>query len=77
MEGAISQVISTRPDLFDASKTAPGTDWPTIKDFAGYHAAVIDVLSRKGYCGKFDGEEIQLKRSNEFTEHYDINFSDQ
>jgi hypothetical protein len=77
MEGAISQVISARPDLFDSSKTAPGTDWPTIKDFAGYHAAVIDLLSKKGYCGKFDGEEIQLKRSNEFTEHYDINFSDQ
>jgi hypothetical protein len=77
MEGAITQVINSRPELFDTSKHAPGTDWPAIRDFAGYHAAVIDVLSKNGFCGKFDGEEIQLKRSNEFTEHYDINYSDQ
>ena len=37
---------------------------------------MIDVLAGKGYCGKFDGEEIQIKHSNDFTEHYDINYAD-
>ena len=43
---------------------------------AAYHAALVQALSGKGYCAKFDGEEIQLKRSNEFTEHYDVNYAD-
>ena len=31
---------------------------------------------RRGYCGLLDGEEVQVKRSNEFSEHYDLNLSD-
>ena len=77
METAISQVINTRPELFEAGRNAPGTDWPMIKNFEGYHMAVIDALAKNGYCGKFDGEEIQVKRTNDFTEHYDINYADQ
>ncbi len=42
----------------------------------GYHAAMVSSLAAKGYCGFFDGEEIQVKRTNELTEHYDVNYSD-
>ncbi len=76
IDDAIEQVISQRPELFDAGQRAPGRDWPLVKDMPAYHLAVIDELVKKGYCGKFDGEEIQVKRSNEFTEHYDINYAD-
>ena len=37
---------------------------------------MVSHLSSKGYCAFFDGEEIQLKRTNDFTEHYDVNYSD-
>ena len=36
----------------------------------------MNALATKGYCGRFDGEEIQIKRSNELSEHYDINYAD-
>jgi hypothetical protein len=75
-EAAIDQVMGQRPELFDFGQTAPGTDWPLVKDLRAYQLAVVDVLGARGYCGLFDGEEIQVKRSNEFSEHFDVNLSD-
>ena len=43
---------------------------------AAYNQAMIDVLAKKGYCAIFDGEEIQVKRTNQFSEHYDVNYAD-
>jgi hypothetical protein len=76
VEAAIDDVLKTKPELFDFSEHAPGIDWPMVKDMLAYENAVIAALAPKGYCGKFDGEEIQIKRSNDFTEHYDINYAD-
>jgi len=73
---AVDQVMKQRPELFDFGQTASGRDWPLVKDMPAYHLAVVDALAGKGYCGKFDGEEIQLKRSNELSEHYDVNYAD-
>lgn len=77
VEDAIDAVIAQRPELFDPNSHAPGRDWPKVNDLLAYQLAVIDVLTKKGYCGKFDGEEIQLKRTNEYSEHFDVNYSDQ
>ncbi|HXY38605.1 MAG TPA: hypothetical protein VEQ10_03000 [Vicinamibacteria bacterium] len=76
VDKAIGQVLAQKPELFDFSNTAKGTDWPAIKDFMGYHNAVIAVLDSYGYCAKFDGEEVPVKRTNDFTEHYKINLAD-
>lgn len=76
MEKAIDQVLAQKPGLFDATQKAPGTDWPAVTDMLAYHGALVEVLSKAGYCGRFDGEEIQVKRSNEFSEHYDVNYAD-
>ena len=76
VETAIDQVLTQNPELFDLSQTTSGSDWPVVRDLAAYHPAVVEAFDRTGYCGKFDGEEIQLKRSNETTEHYDVNYAD-
>ena len=69
-------MLKQKPELFDFGQTASGTDWPVVKDMPAYHLAVVNALAPKGYCGRFDGEEIQLKRSNELSEHYDVNYAD-
>ena len=74
--GAIDELLKTRPDLFDFADKSPRTEWPRVKDLPAYYQAVIDILVRKGYCALFDGEEIQVKRTNEFSEHYDVNYAD-
>jgi hypothetical protein len=76
VEAAISKLLDEHPELFDPSDYAPGQGWPAYKDSQKYHYGVIDNLVAKGYCGIFDGEEIQIKKTNEFTEHFDINYED-
>jgi hypothetical protein len=76
VEAAISKLLAEHPELFDPSDYAPGQGWPAYRDSEKYHQGVIDNLIADGYCGKFDGEEIQIKKTNEFSEHYDINYED-
>lgn len=76
VEAALDRVMAEKPSLFDFDQTAPGSDWPLVRDLAAYHAAVAEALVARGFCALFDGEEVQAKRSNEFSEHYDINVAD-
>jgi len=72
---AIDQIQKDKPELFDFSERSP-QGWPLVKDMAGYQNGVIDMLAAQGFCGRFDGEEVALKRTNDFTEHFDINYQD-
>jgi hypothetical protein len=77
VEAAIDQVLAERPELFDPTKFAPGQGHPLIKNPAAYHEALVQIFRDQGFCAIFDGEEIQMKRgSNEFSEHYDVNYQD-
>ncbi len=46
-----------------------------MKDLHAYQMAVLEVLAQKGFCGKA-GEEIVIKKTNDFTENFDINYQD-
>lgn len=74
--GAQDDLLKTRPELFDFADLSKGTLWPRVRDMAAYNQAMIDALAKKGYCAIFDGEEIQVKRTNQFSEHYDVNYAD-
>jgi hypothetical protein len=76
VEGGIQELLKTRPEIFDPEDLSPGQGWPRVKDFDAYYAGMLAHLVAKGYCALFDGEEIQVKRTNDFTEHYDINYAD-
>ena len=71
---AIQQMLAQHPELFDYTDTRGGM--PRLKDPLGYQNGVINLLAAKGYCGMFDGDEVVLKRTNDFSEHYKINLSD-
>lgn len=71
---AINQMLKDHPELFDYTDTRNGQ--PRLKDPLAYQAGVVGLLASRGYCGIFDGEEVVLKRTNDFSEHYKINLSD-
>jgi hypothetical protein len=73
---AIDEVLRTKPEIFDLNDRSLSQGWPAVKDWPAYYQGVIDVLSKKGYCGRFDGEEVAVKRTNEFSESFDINYQD-
>lgn len=74
---AIDKVQKDKPELFDFTQTNPGTDWPKLVDLDGYLAAVVEVLTKQGYCAQVQ-EELMVKRgSNTFSEQYKIDYSHQ
>jgi hypothetical protein len=75
MLAAIDQVQKDKSELFDFTDRSP-QGWPRVLDMAAYNAAIIEILATQGFCGRFDGEEIVVKRTNEFTEHFDVNYQD-
>jgi hypothetical protein len=75
VSGAVEQIQSDRPELFDFNDRATGNG-PRALDPGAYQNGVVAILRNRGYCAIFDGEEITIKRTNEFTEHFDINFAD-
>jgi hypothetical protein len=71
---AINQVIDQHPDWFDFGDTRAGG--PYIKDLEAYANAVATAITPKGYCARWDGKELQVKRgSNTFNEQYAITLS--
>jgi hypothetical protein len=76
VEGSIGELLEERPELFDPTDYAPGQGWPAFVDGEAYHDAMIEKLRGKGYCAFFDGEEIEMKNTNEFSEHFDVNYAD-
>lgn len=77
VSAAIDQVVKDHPELFDYTDTAVGTGWPAVKNMTAYIQAVTDVLVKKGYCAKWDGEELAVKQgSNTFSEQYAIKYAD-
>ncbi len=61
------------PIIFDFDSRLGGTqDGWRIIDAEKYHQGVVDKLHAQGFCAWWDGEDIQVKNSNDFSEHYDI-----
>jgi hypothetical protein len=74
---ALEQVMKEKPELFNFNQLAPGTSWPAVKEIPAYHAAVVEAMTKNGYCAKDDGEEIAVKQgSNTMSEQFDINYQD-
>jgi hypothetical protein len=76
VERSIDEVMVAHPEVFDFNVHAPGASWPGVRDMEGYHQYVVQRLIAKGYCAIFDSEEIQVKKENRFSEHFDIHLGD-
>jgi len=72
VERSIDDVMRQHPEVFDFSVHATGADWPGVRDFDKYHAYIVQSMIAKGYCSRFDGEEIVVKKENRFSEHFDV-----
>ena len=72
VEAAVEQVLRERPALFDLGD--PNN--PRVRDSAGYYAAVLQSLRASGFCANYDGAEVQVKNTNDFSEQYDVLLSD-
>jgi hypothetical protein len=73
VERAVVKVTTEHPELFDLNETAPGTsNWYAIRESDKFFDAMVQAMISLGYCARYDGEELVVKKTNEFNEQYDI-----
>ena len=72
VEAAIGQVLKEQPELFDFNDIAARTDWPKVVNQDGYFQSIIGILVAKGYCARWDGEELAVKKTSDYNEQFAI-----
>jgi hypothetical protein len=68
---ALTRATQSRPDLFDFNDKKC-EDCYFVKNVNGYVAEVQKHLSAQGVCAYYDGEELAVKKTNDYSEQYDI-----
>ena len=67
VNAAVDRVIAEQIHLF------PDRDITSrVRDEEAVHLAVIQILQGQGYCAGWDLTDLQVRDSNEFSEHYDL-----
>ena len=76
LEAAIEQVVEDYPWFFDFRRARGGPTSYRVRNPAGYNREVVETLRRAGFCALDDGQEIGIKTTNDFSDHYQILSSD-
>jgi hypothetical protein len=71
VETAIDQLVQQRPELFDTTVEA-GTGGYFVKDADAYLEGVMKNLEAMGLCADFDRTELQVKRTNDLNDQFDV-----
>jgi len=71
IDRAIMRVQKEQPQLFDFTQANDELS-VFVRDVPRYTEAVVQALRDAGLCAIFDGEEVAVKNSNEFSDQYDI-----
>jgi len=72
VDGAIDRVIRRHPEYFEGDL---GSGSPRIVDVNAYLRAVPAELEAAGFCAIFDGREVAVKNTNDYSEQYHIWYS--
>jgi hypothetical protein len=68
---ALRRLAEQSPELFDFGDRRGSLGY-LIKDHPAYYEGVLAHIRAQGACAVFDGEEIALKTTNEFSDQYKI-----
>ncbi len=60
---AIDELMGEQPQIFDGNR---------VMSTGQFYVGVIQKLDKKGICAGFDGEELQVKTSNQFNDQYHL-----
>jgi len=72
IDRAIDKVAKEHPEIFDFNAFQPGTDWWGLVDHDKYFDYMVQAMISFGYCSRWDGVELVVKKTNDFSEHYAI-----
>jgi len=77
VESALDQLVREEPHIFNLNKSSKGCgNCYQIVNPDRYVQRMAELMSQRGLCGHYDGEELAVKRTNAFNDQYDIFTSD-
>jgi hypothetical protein len=74
VEEALARLAAQHPQIFDFDNRRGPLGY-YINDHAAYYEGVLFHIRAQGACAIFDGEEIAVKTTNEFSDQYKIMIS--
>jgi hypothetical protein len=72
VEAALDQLARQEPGIFELSRTQGCESCYLVRNTDRYLSRMVDLMVQRGFCAKWDGEELNVKRGNSFSDHYDI-----
>jgi hypothetical protein len=69
---ALVEITRTQPGIFDLNDARGQSDGYRVLDPGAYTSGLVTILLGKGFCARWDGEEINVKRDNVSSENYDV-----
>lgn len=71
LDRSIDEIVAEQPGLFNLDDQV-GAGGYRVKSTGQFLVALIDKMDKKSLCAAFDGEEIQVKNTNEFNDQYHV-----
>ena len=72
VEQAIDLAIHEHPEMINTRRARGCANCYQVLDTHNFPEEVGRNLEKRGYCTKYDGEELAVKRSNRSNDQYDI-----
>jgi len=72
----MDQLVREEPGIFDLRKTRGCDNCYLVVNADRYVQRMAQLMSQRGLCGFYDGEELAVKQNNSFNDQYDIFTSD-
>jgi hypothetical protein len=69
---AVKKTQKEHPEIFDFTQHAKGTDGALVVNPDAYEKNMVSNLLAVGLCARWDGEELNVKNTNDWSENYDI-----
>ena len=74
VDTAINQLVQHQPSIFNLEDELGAGGYKVLSP-GQYYVGVMRNLQAMGFCANFDGEEMQVKNTNDFSDQYHIMIS--
>jgi hypothetical protein len=72
VEASLDQLVREEPSIFNLSRTQGCGNCYQVVNTQRYVTRLPQVLTQRGLCAIWDGEEVGVKNTNAFNDQYDI-----
>jgi hypothetical protein len=72
VERSLDRLVERRPEIFDLNAFSGCHSCYRVKNVAAYTKEMVAEAESEGACAIWDGEELAVKKTNDFNDQYDI-----